>query len=79
MHRDEQQRMLDGGRVRLIGLEIRIEDPFGFKEEVLMVPLNIELMRMGNASMTHYFGNCTLHTSVGDIDIPKVAIRPSGL
>lgn len=68
----------DGGRIRLIGLEIRITDPFGMREEVMMVPLNIEIIGTANAGMQHHFGNCTLHTSVGDVNIPSVPIPASG-
>jgi hypothetical protein len=69
----------DTGLVRLIGLELRLRDPFGMQEEIQMIPLAIELPHTSNAACIWEFGPCTLHTSVGDINIPPVRILASGL
>lgn len=79
MARSNDERMAHGGMVRLIGLELRIRDPFGCQEEIQMVPLNIELPRTSNASLPWEFGPMTLHTSVGDVTIMAVKIPPSGM
>lgn len=79
MMRDPNERMQHGCMNRLIGLELRMRDPFGCQEEIMMVPLNIEIMNTGNASMLWEFGPNTLHTSAGDINIPSVQIRACGL
>lgn len=68
----------DGGRTRLIGLEVRLRDPFGCQEEVKMIPLDIEIRGTSNATLQFEFGPCTLHTSVGDVNIPAVRIPASG-
>lgn len=78
MFRSQEDRM-QGGKTRLIGLELRMRDPFGMQEEVMMVPLNIELTGTSNAGMPYQFGPHTLHTSVGDVTIQPVNIPPSGL
>jgi hypothetical protein len=68
----------DGGRTRLIGLEIRLRNAFGAQEEVQMIPLDIELPNTCNAALTWQFGPCTLHTSTGDVNVPAVSIPASG-
>ena len=78
MMREQTERQVDGGKTRLIGLELRMRDPFGSQEEIQMVPLNIELVRTGNAGMMWEFGPLTLHTTAGDVNIPAVRIPPSG-
>ena len=78
MGRHSKGYVSDGGKIRLIGLELRIRDPFGALEEVQMIPLEIELPNTANAAMSWEFGNCTLHTSVGDVNIPAVRIPASG-
>lgn len=79
MGRHSKGYVADGGKVRLIGLELRIRDPFGSQEEIQMVPLEIELPNTCNASMMWEFGPCTLHTSVGDVNIPAVRLLASGM
>lgn len=68
-----------GGHIRLIGLELRLRNPYGTQEEVQMIPLDIELPGTSNAAMTWQFGPMTLHTTVGDVNIPPVNIPASGM
>lgn len=68
----------DSGLLRLIGLELRLADPFGMTEEVELIPLNWEIRACANATRQWRFGNHTLHTSVGDVNIPPVTLPYSG-
>lgn len=69
----------NSGKIRLIGLELRLTSPDGYREEIQMIALDIELIGCNNAAYTWEFGPNTLHTSVGDIAIPQVRLPTSAL
>lgn len=57
------------GKIRLIGVELRVMGPDGVEEEVGVFPLNVEIPAKYNAAMRNsgtYSFNVTVHTSAGD-------------
>jgi hypothetical protein len=46
----------DSGKLRLIGLELRIVSPEGMREELKMVELEVELLGCSNAAYAWEFG-----------------------
>lgn len=66
------------GKLRLIGLELRLTSPEGMREELEMIALEWELLGTCNAAYAWEFGPHTLHTSIGDVAIPSVRLPASG-
>lgn len=77
--RTREERYEEGSITRLIGLELRIQDPMGCTEELMMIPLNIEIPKTGQMGYQWSFGPHTLHTSAGDVNLGQVGIPSNGL
>jgi hypothetical protein len=69
----------DGLRIesRIIGIELRLRDPFGGQEEIAMIPCDVRFKPSFNAVMENQL-SMTIHTSGGDLNPPLIRI-PAGL
>lgn len=76
LHHRQEERQANHGMTRLIGLELRADFRYqgGIIEELMMIPLDIELIHTANAACPIIFGQHTLHTSHGDLTIPSIEI-----
>jgi hypothetical protein len=65
-------RPIDDEGYKIIGLELRIIDPVtGQREELMLIPMDLDLPHRYNYGGSPFFLNITVHSTHGDVNFPQ--------